>query len=556
MALRDTDFGGMYDTADAYDGLDKAFGGHADSWNSGVDQRVRDSGWTGNAGDTAGQSLSLTTSKLRAARVELEMIGEVLRGGADALFLAQSKLRQALFDAQAAGMSVNECGVVSPPPLTGADRHDPDARTSLEAESHGIADRITAAIAEADAADRATADQLRHYTANARNGNGLNLQSATMDRLSTTRTPLDALLNGMPKPDASPAAVNSWWKGLTPDEQQRLIKTHPELIGNCNGIPSLARDQANQIVLPRLVDTYRNKPQPLSPDDQQKLDGFQRIQDRLDGKVDGGEGRPGSNPPLLLLGIGEEGQGRAILCWGNPDTAKNVSSIVPGLNSNLVGAGGGDTASAKRIYDAAQGTELHPDPGSTASMIWLGYDAPQQDVSVATKDRAVVGAASYDQFLAGLRATHEGGAPAHVTSIGHSYGSLVVGQAAQRQGGLPADDIVLVGSPGTGADNASQLGVGQGHVYVGSAMWDPVTHLPSGTNIVLPGTGQLLDPDGLWYGKDPASAGFGAQRFQVDDGAVWDSHDNYFNGKGGESLSNIGKIVAGHPERISREAGR
>jgi hypothetical protein len=81
--------------------------------------------------------------------------------------------------------------------------------------------------------------------------------------------------------------------------------------------------------------------------------------------------------------------------------------------------------------------------------------------------------------MAGLSATNDHDDP-HITAIGHSYGSLTVGQAAQRDGGIPgADDIILVGSPGTGADRAEDLNVGKDHVFVGSAENDPVTMLPS-----------------------------------------------------------------------------
>ncbi|NEA46693.1 hypothetical protein G3I35_10465 [Streptomyces sp. SID10815] len=38
-----------------------------------------------------------------------------------------------------------------------------------------------------------------------------------------------------------------------------------------------------------------------------------------------------------------------------------------------------------------------------------------------------------------------------------------------------ADDIVLLGSPGTGAQRADELNVGKGHVFSASAGKDPVT---------------------------------------------------------------------------------
>jgi hypothetical protein len=45
-----------------------------------------------------------------------------------------------------------------------------------------------------------------------------------------------------------------------------------------------------------------------------------------------------------------------------------------------------------------------------------------------------------------LNATHEGAA--HMTVLGHSYGSTTVSDAAAGYG-MHADDVVLVGCPGT-----------------------------------------------------------------------------------------------------------
>ncbi|WP_329590114.1 alpha/beta hydrolase [Streptomyces sp. NBC_01362] len=244
--------------------------------------------------------------------------------------------------------------------------------------------------------------------------------------------------------------------------------------------------------------------------------------------------------------------------------------------------------------------------------MWLGYDAPQttpgdlaSGKSVMFTNDAEAGAPDYNAFMAGISATHEGGNP-HVTAIGHSYGSLTVGLAAQEKGGIPgADDIILVGSPGTGADNAQDLNVGKDHVYVGAADNDIVTKLPNhaeasgmasgavgggsagfvlGAGMAGPpgalfggGVGALVggiagynaqdaqtDPSEHWFGTDPASESFGATRFMVDDGATiiedrgkMTAHSNYFNpDEDQESADNIAKIVAGKSEEIKLETPR
>lgn len=198
-------------------------------------------------------------------------------------------------------------------------------------------------------------------------------------------------------------------------------------------------------------------------------------------------------------------------------------------------------------------------------------------------------------FMSGIAATNENADP-HITAIGHSYGSRLVGAATQEPGGIPgADDIILVGSPGVGVAKASDLGVDKGHVWVGAAENDIVTKLPSmtesggallggGVGFVaggLPGAligaaavGSVSDSDNndLWFGKDPASAEFGANRFRtlpgptlVDAPDFWnsdltiDAHSNHFTpepGKDQVSARNIAAVVAGEPGFVSREKPR
>ncbi|MFI9157748.1 hypothetical protein [Kitasatospora aureofaciens] len=61
-----------------------------------------------------------------------------------------------------------------------------------------------------------------------------------------------------------------------------------------------------------------------------------------------------------------------------------------------------------------------------------------------------------------------------------------------------------------------------------------------------------------WFGTDPASGDFGGQRFSVANGTITDSHDDYFgkHDAGGDSLPNIGKLVSGHGNAITRQDPR
>ncbi|MFG2627844.1 alpha/beta hydrolase [Streptomyces sp. NPDC048473] len=369
--------------------------------------------------------------------------------------------------------------------------------------------------------------------------------------------------------NATAAQRKDWWNGLTQQQRDQYLDLSPDQIGNLDGIPVADRDAANRKNLPDLISKLEGKTDSTSKD---QLAGLKEIDRQL---------KEGSQPPMYLIGIGDEGNGRAIVSYGNPDTSKNVSAYVPGLNTSL------DEEFAKndlkRARDTAIGSQGYDQ--STASIVWLGYDAPQtpdglHSLAVAGTGRAEKGGVAYSDFMGGIVATNQNKDP-HITAIGHSYGSRTVGAATQRDGGIPGvDDIILVGSPGVGVDRAVDLGVGSGHVFVGAAANDPVTKLPSKTQVVVGAVGMLLggpagayfggdlaDPgdDDLWFGKDPASKAFGASRFPVapgqplisTDGVSFDAHSNYFDPvRDAMSADSIALIVSGHSDRLKMEEQR
>lgn len=220
---------------------------------------------------------------------------------------------------------------------------------------------------------------------------------------------------------------------------------------------------------------------------------------------------PGGLPYLdrsdaLLLRYDEAGDGRLIVAFGNPDTARHVATYVPGAGSALSGIGG-ELERAAALKDRAG-------PDSSVIM-WLGYDAPDFADAVLLK-AAREGAASLARFQAGLASNHDGG-PVQRTVIGHSYGSVVIGLAA-RDSGFAADDLVALGSPGMGVPSASQL---SGQVWASTAANDPIRLVP---DFVL--------------GRDPDHNRFGARVF---DSAPM-GHSGYFH-PGNPALDALARIV-------------
>ncbi|MEW9510105.1 alpha/beta hydrolase [Streptomyces bacillaris] len=529
---------------------------------------------------------------------ECGLVRTALNGLAGDLVGPQNQLKRALADAAVLNFTVHEDGSVSYPAaqvedLAGAEQEAPGGRSQgssrlpLEppalgspgqpslypgysgsgfrpvnpnaAKAQDVADRIARAVRSAREIDARYAKTLNGLKAE----KGLDVTAATLkdvarDTADVRSTAGKHLAEGIPQ-DKSPAERKKWWDGLADEQRQEYLKVAPDLIGGLDGIPAAIRDEANRTYLPVLIEEMGHRG---GDDVKTKLDALRMIQGKLD--------EP-SHPTMFLLGIGDEGNGRAIVSYGNPDTSRHVAAYVPGLGTKLDDEFVDDTM--KRAQDTAL-IARESDP-SVASIIWLGYDAPQH-VDVMSKGDAQRGAPAYNEFMAGISVTN-GNEDPHVTAIGHSYGSLTVGTAAKQSGGIPGvDDVILLGSPGVDAQKATELGVGRDHVFVGAADNDPVTHLPTKGEVALGwGLGgptgvrvgrDLFDVgnDDLYFGKDPASAAFGAQRFEVDDGprmileaGLFEAHSQYFDPERDQaSATNIAKVVAGRPEEIVREKHR
>lgn len=560
----------LTDAGDAWDALAEQFTTHAGDFGKYLHQPLsQDGAWGGLTAESAADRLARMRRDLDVAKQELDGVGGVLRACGEALATYQGRLADAVADATDAGYKVADDGTVTAP-IVGADHMMPGDIAIMHrdqaARAQGYADRIGDAWNAARAADKEYTAAIELFTEAAeRCAKGD--WSADLVELATANALNTELLSelGMPDKQAPPEDVQAWWTALSPSLQAELIQDYAQEIGNRDGIPVADRDRANRTYLPMLLSSLESDYAGATGDEEaalkDKIDGVKGIQQQLD---------RGREPRPYLLGLGSQGNGRAIVSFGNPDTSKNVSAYVPGLNTKLSGHfASADVDRAWYVADAAN--RLYPGT-TTASVVWLGYDAPQLDsfkwsaTDVMRDDDAKVGAPAYNRFLNGIRATHESGSP-HVTAIGHSYGSLTVGQATQQPGGIPADDVVLVGSPGVGVDKAADLGVGADHVYVGAAENDQVSNLPTGNPLEYVAPGSEYGPKKNWFGTDPADDHFGGHHFSVAPGedtgltglvsGHMPAHSIYFDeNKGGKSLYNIASVVAGHGDKIKTAAPR
>ncbi|WP_406740052.1 alpha/beta hydrolase [Streptomyces atratus] len=545
----------------------------------------------GEAAKAAVGRLRQMSRNLSYVYTECGLLRTTLNSMAHELRAQQRALREALDDAEALKFTVHGDGSVTYPaageglidggPLPGGTAtvgatapglHAPSGLVAPNpnvAKAQDIADRVAKAVRTAAEIDWRYARILRKLKAE----EGLKVPNSTwQDAAGDAAAVRDAargyLKDAIPR-DATPAERKAWWSALTDEQREEYLAVYPDQIGNLDGIPALVRDAANRDNIQLLMGKLEGRDDAKS---ETQLAALREIDRQL---------RAGTQPPMYLLGIGDEGNGRAIVSFGNPDTAKNVAAYVPGLNTSLDKEfAKGDV---KRAWDLAKGA--HKYDHSTAAITWLGYDAPQSpdgidSLSVMGAGRAEKGGAAFNGFMDGISATNETGDP-HLTAIGHSYGSRTVGAATQYGRGIPGvDDIVLVGSPGVGVDHAEDLGVGKDHVFVGAAQHDVVTKVPSGREAVVgavatiaagPVAGYLAGDvadqgdDDLWFGKDPASEAFGARRFPVNEGPLLvsghglslDAHSQYFDPeKDSVSADSIALIAAGKSRDIEVEEPR
>ncbi|MFE7355027.1 alpha/beta hydrolase [Streptomyces sp. NPDC057543] len=547
----------------------------------------------GAAAGAAVRRLQQMGRNLQYLYTECGLLRTTLNSLAHELRAQQKALRDALDDAESLKFSVHGDGSVTYPaageglidgkPLPGGTASVGEVPGLLPpsglvapnpnvAKAQDIADRVANAVRTAAEIDWRYARILHKLKAE----EGLKVPDATWtdaagDAAAVREAARGYLKDGIPR-DASPAERKAWWAGLTDEQREEYLAVYPDQIGNLDGIPALVRDAANRDNLQLLMGKLEGRDDTKS---ETQLAGLREIDRQLR------EGSKPGEPPMYLLGIGDKGNGRAIVSFGDPDTARNVSAYVPGLNTSL------DEEFAKndlkRARDTAIGTRIHD--SSSAAIVWLGYDAPQSpdwmgSLDVIGDEKAEKGGRAFNGFMSGLSATNENRDP-HLTAIGHSYGSRTVGAATQHDGGIPGvDDIVLVGSPGVGVDRAEDLGVGKDHVFVGAAEHDVVTKLPSKQQsvagvlgLVAAGpvasyaAGDIADQgdDDLWFGKDPASAAFGARRFEVDEGPrlingegiSFDAHSNYFDPRRDSvSANNIALVAAGRAGKLKVEEYR
>jgi len=357
-----------------------------------------------------------------------------------------------------------------------------------------------------------------------------------------------------------PKDVKRWWDGLSKEERDRLLKTWPDKLGNLNGIPIADRSTANKTILQQDLDRPAEVAKSRGVTTEEVLahpekygmagqmmtryENALKVQDALDKDAADAKDARGNTPDILLMKYDPEafgGDGAAAIAIGDPDHSANTSVMVSGLTTS-VEAGTLSDGSGVNVYNEANKADWD---NSTAVVQWMGYDAPD-DQAVVEPNMARNGAQLLAPDVNALSVTHDG-RPSHTTVIGHSYGSTTVADAAAGYG-MRADDVVLVGCPGTDmAKSAADFHLPpDGHLFVGSASTDIVTQFGR----------EHVNAPGVGLGSDPAMDGYGSTRFHAEVADFSpnpiDEHTAYFH-PGSESLFSIADIVSGHGDALEHD---
>lgn len=273
------------------------------------------------------------------------------------------------------------------------------------------------------------------------------------------------------------------------------------MIGNLDGVPLTLRVRANRLAIQALVDSLPEGDPLLAT-----LSQFLK------------PGTPTVDPRRQIVAFDPSGDGRVAELLGDLAAARLVAVVVPGMGSTMANF-------TKKVRDDAESLLLAT-PGS-AVIAWTGYDAPAGAETgrvweVATTGQAVAGGAALVPFLTALRLDRR----VPTTLIGHSYGSLTVGQSLLQ--GARVDRVVFIGSPGTGVRHVSEFPAGAAReVYAGEVDGDPVATLER-------------------FGEAPTDPDFGAFAYDAgpaDSLSPLDRHSEYFDE--GTALDNLSTIVSG-----------
>jgi hypothetical protein len=320
----------------------------------------------------------------------------------------------------------------------------------------------------------------------------------------------------LPNPDAGSRAMGRFFAALSPSHRRQLAVHYPLVVGNLDGAPVTLRYQANRVALAqaRADETARSHSPLLTPGGRQDAAELAHRYTEL------------MRPGRQILSFDPSGRGRVAEVFGDLTTARRVSVVVPGVDTDMLTfertpkAYSAPVGMARSLYGAEKAADSS---ARTAVIAWADYITPLGvGLDASTGELAEIGAVRLESMVRALPRQ------ADVSLFCHSYGSVLCGVAAPK---LPADrvsDIAVFGSPGMRVRNTAALRT-TARVWAARDTSDWIGEVPH------------VEVAGLGHGPDPISRGFGA-RVIATTGAQ--GHTGYFR-QGTESLANFVRIALG-----------
>lgn len=553
--LRSADPRVLADVAQEWAGLGRRFGRLHDAAVTGVVGALYRSGWQGPAADAARGRVDDLDDRFEVAARQSRDLAVVLGTAARRMSSLQLRLETTTADATAAGMWVGANGRVEPAPLSAEDQEPENAAAAVrrsEVAAQAVADALTALLEEATELDARVSETLSGRGPGTVGDVDLDEWGDTVREAGSTAELMGLSAGDVPAA-GDPRAAAAWWAGLSSHERSTYAAAYPARIGALPGLPAQVRHEANMLALQRDLNEMRRRGGPRT--DQADLDRGQRLLDQLEASEHG----PASRRLMLLdLDLDHAGDGRAVVAVGDPDTARHTAVFVPGVGTSLSDVPA-NVQRALWLQEAADSATPGA-AGDVAVVLWLGYDAPEnplsedRNLSAATGARARSGAEFLDSFVDALRVSHVPG-PSHVTVVGHSYGSAVVGEAASAGDGLAVQDIVTAGSPGMRVEDAGDLQLDPRHVWAGAAADDPIvffTGSPPEVAVQFLPLLPVIDVPFVHaaHGQEPTAPAFGANRYTVDT----PGHSDYWRPES-RSVLNQAAVVVGQYDQVELEHG-
>ncbi len=357
----------------------------------------------------------------------------------------------------------------------------------------------------------------------------------------------------------SPSSAAAFFASLPNLQAMALAAQYPEVVGPIDGAPFRLRYLANHLLAVRYLEDLRHRRNQLErtrrpggvPDDwwgrlrwsvagpnsRSRRDELAEVDRRI------ADAEKWADTDRHFLYFEPSGDGLIVEVLGQIETSRHIAVVVPGVGNELATYESGLRVGARSLYDELAGAD-------TSVVAWLGYDPPDH-LLAATNPHPLAAAQSLKWFLDGLEVV--GDRTAHVSLIGHSYGSLIAGTALLA--GARADEVVFLGSPGVGVDHVSELGLPAGtRVWAARGNSDPIQFARE-VECLEPTPICFPSKDRLFFGVDPTDPSFGATEFEAGDYAIRDAHSSYFLADS-PSLRNQAFIVRGEGARVSPPRSR